>query len=339
MNNAPKTATLLVELLKEQHKARSLHLFKQGTFTLVWRAKVGSFPFPNLETIVSAAEPCGRFDWRSQKNIDRFQYNQKPPEDETEEGTPEYFGNLSDLARNRRSLKLNGYIPGSAIRGIVRAWAMQRDDLRDEAICLLGKQDSNSDRITPGKIVFLDAWPEETQTLSLDIVNPQQDFQVYHQPQGTTPQACNPQAIYTLGDGNQKRKFTVAIRGLPDLSRPDEETTQNVEKVWTWVNQALSLYGVGGRTASGYGIINAPRLPQTKLKLPKPDPGYVRKRFEFELFSQGCYGVDKDDRHHPELRPSHWRGWLRSWTLRFLLGVLPKEQAEWQYCSVKPIIR
>ncbi|NJM84912.1 MAG: hypothetical protein HC839_01100 [Leptolyngbyaceae cyanobacterium RM2_2_21] len=62
MNNAPKTATLLVDLLAKQHKTRSPHLFRRGTFTLVWRAKVGSTPFPNLETIVSAAEPCGRFD-------------------------------------------------------------------------------------------------------------------------------------------------------------------------------------------------------------------------------------------------------------------------------------
>ncbi|MHC5825549.1 MAG: hypothetical protein ACYT04_59290 [Nostoc sp.] len=29
-----------------------------------------------------------------------------------------------------------------------------------------------------------------------------------------------------------------------------------------------------------------------------------------------------------ELRPSHWRGWLRSWILRFLLGVMSQKDAE-----------
>ncbi|MFE4108665.1 RAMP superfamily CRISPR-associated protein [Almyronema epifaneia] len=328
MNQAPKTATLLVDLLARQHETRSPHLFRRGTFTLVWRAKVGSTPFPNLETIISAAEPCGRFDWRSQRNADRFEYNRQPPENEKTEATPEYFGNLSDLANRNRYLKLNGYIPGSAIRGIVRSWALQRSDSRNDAIRLLGKQDSDSDKVTPGKIVFLDAWPQEPQPLSLDIVNPQQDFQVYHLPQGSTPQACNPQALYTLGNGSQPLKCMVAIRAIPDSTRSVEEIEHDLDTVWDWVKQALSLHGVGSRTASGYGAMNAPRPPQAKPVLPDPDPGYIRQRFVFDLYSQGCYGVDKDNRNNPELRPSHWRGWLRSWTLRFLLGVLPKEQAE-----------
>ena len=54
------TAPKLVELLAKQHEKRDQEgLFKQGTFTLLWRGKVGSSPYPDLETIVSAGEPCG----------------------------------------------------------------------------------------------------------------------------------------------------------------------------------------------------------------------------------------------------------------------------------------
>lgn len=210
MNNAPKTATLLIKLLAKQHEARSPHLFKQGTFTLAWRAKVGSFPFPNLATIVSAAEPCGRFDWRSQKNADDFHYDQDPPSNEDKENSPEYFGTLSELTQGCKSLPLNGYVPGSAIRGIVRAWAMQRSsDIRDEAIRLLGKQDSDSE-ITPGKIEFLDAWSEQATPLAIDVVNPQEKFQVYHD----NSEQPSPHVLYTLGNGLAPVTFTVAIRGI-----------------------------------------------------------------------------------------------------------------------------
>ncbi len=49
------------------------------------------------------------------------------------------------------------------------------------------------------------------------------------------------------------------------------------------------------------------------------------KNFDFSLYSQGCYGADPQE---PELRPSHWRGWLRSWILRFLLGVMSESDAQ-----------
>ena len=89
---------MLTKLLTQQHQKRSPGLFKQEIFTLQWRGKVGSFPYPDLETIVSAGEPCGRWEW-------------KPDQD---------FGQMD---QRKPALPLNGYIPASAIRGIVRAWA------------------------------------------------------------------------------------------------------------------------------------------------------------------------------------------------------------------------
>lgn len=281
------TGSRLIELLELQHQQRSQSgLFKKDTFTIQWRAKVGSFPHPDVETIVSAGEPCGAW-WPSQ-------------------GRPEDKRNVNENWERLPILPLNGYIPGASIRGIVRAWAKKRPDILPRMNELLGYQ--NKDTISAGKIEFLDAWPDKATKLTLDIVNPQQEFQVYHQGQGT------PLSLYTLGNGKDDIRVTVAIRGIPGRA-----TDAEVDEVWEWVQQALSLYGVGSRTASGYGTLK--RNESFKVT---PDPNYTVKQFDFSLYSQGNAGPNM---RTIELRPSHWRGWLRSWISRFLLGVMSQKDA------------
>ena len=289
----PYSGLHLIQLLEKQHRSRSQSgLFKKGSFTLRWRAKVGSFPHPDLETLISAGEPCGSW--------------------QLKEGRPENKRNVGENWDLLPELPLNGYIPGSSIRGIVRAWAKQRPNLKQKMIELLGKQEN--DEITPGKIEFLDAWPETPTQLTLDIVNPQQNFQVYHEGQGT------PLSLYTLGNGEESVPITVAIRGIFDRASETE-----VEEVWQWVQQALSFYGVGSRTASGYGAIKAPANFKPHEELRRSDPGFSTKSLEFSLYSQGNAGPNTSTL---ELRPSHWRGWLRSWMLRFFLGVMSQGNAE-----------
>lgn len=284
----------LIQLLQKQHQARgNSDLFQIGTFTVQWRAKVGSFPHPDGETIVSAGEPCGS--WRPRLGR---------PEDKRTVGE-----NLQELS----TLPLNGYIPGSGIRGLVRSWAKQRPEIQPRMRELLGYQQDNT--ISAGKIEFLDAWPKEPTKLTLDIVNPQEPFQVFHEGQST------PLSFYALGDGENAIELTVAIRGIPGRANAAE-----VAEVWRWVQQALTLYGVGSRTASGYGAIASPDISKPTL-----DPNYAVKTFDFTLYSQGCYGADSPRPGHSgevELRPSHWRGWLRGWVLRFLLGVMSETDAK-----------
>lgn len=278
----------LIQLLQKQHEARgNSGLFQTGIFTVLWRAKVGSFPHPDGETIISAGEPCGA--WRASH------------------GRPEDKRNVGENLKQLRELPLNGYIPGSAIRGLVRSWAKQRPEIQQRMRELLGYQQDNT--ISAGKIEFLDAWPKEPTKLTLDIVNPQEPFQVFHEGQST------PLSFYAFGDGENAIELTVAIRGIPGKANAAE-----VAEVWGWVQQALTLYGVGSRTASGYGAIASPDISQPTL-----DPNYAVKTFNFSLYSQGCYGADTQT---PELRPSHWRGWLRSWVLRFLLGVMSERDAK-----------
>ncbi|EAZ88029.1 RAMP superfamily CRISPR-associated protein [Crocosphaera chwakensis] len=282
------TGNKLIELLAKQQKNRrgQTELLRTGTFTIQWRTKVGSYPHPDGETIISAGEPCGHWKYDNTQKL-----------------------NVGNNYQQFYTLPLYGYIPGSSIRGLVRAWAKKYPDKSQRMNELLGYQDN--EKIVPGKIEFFDAYPQEASLLTLDIVNPQQEFQVFHKGQST------PLSFYTLGDGEDKISLTIGIRGIPNKA-----TAQEVQEVWEWVEQALSLYGVGSRTASGYGAIKSNNQP----KLKRPVDQSV-KIFTFTLYSQGCYGANQSN-SDVELRPSHWRGWLRSWVWRFLLGVMSQDNAK-----------
>ena len=295
------SGTKLIDALARQHQNRStVGLFKSGTFKLDWRAKVGSFPHPDTETIVSAGEPCGS--WRTVRVVRQGRDCPSRPEDKRNVG--ENWNSLPDLP-------LNGYVPAASIRGIVRAWASKHPAFRARMQELLGYQTDAT--IFPGRIEFLDAFPTEPTKITLDIVNPQQDFQVFHEGQST------PLSLYTLGDGREEIEITVAIRGT------HQATPEEVRMVWEWVQQALSTYGIGSRTASGYGVLKAPVGYKNLEKLPTLAADFSSKKLDFTLYSQGNSGPDMKT---IELRPAHWRGWLRSWLMRFFLGVMSRENAE-----------
>lgn len=297
MTNVPNTAPLLVKLLEQQSQQNGL--FKTGEFIIEWRTKVGSFPHPDGETIISAGELCGK--WKPSEPT--CPQNLRRPEDKR---------NVAENNSYFKELPLHGYIPASCIRGIVREWVNQNPKINSKEMeRLLGYQDNEKNEIHAGKIEFLDAYPLSPTKLTLDIVNPQEDFQVYHQGQST------PLSFYTLGNGKNAIKVRFAIRGITNIA-----TTEDVEQVWGWVEQALNYYGVGSRTASGYGVI------KSKGVKVKPPQNYAQKTLSFSLYSQGCYGVNQQPyQNNEELRPSHWRGWLRSWVLRFLLGVMSEDNA------------
>lgn len=296
-----QTAPLLAKLLAKQHQnryeAKHPGLFKRATFKLNWRAKVGSFPAPNVETLISAGEPAGPWGWQD----------------------IEARGDLDQIQTRPENLPLNGYIPGSSIRGIVRAWAEEQPKLRARVDELLGHEDEKGNLIS-GKVAFLDAWPAEANSPALDIVNPQERFQVYHD--SSDKGKLKPLPTYTLGNGYTPISIDIAIYGIPGSGI----TGKDIDDVWNWVQQALTAHGIGGRTASGYGEMQC----DNSANMTAGETGYGLKVLDFTLYSQGTYGAyapSKNKLGQPELRPSHWRGWLRSWLLRCLLGVMSETDA------------
>jgi CRISPR-associated protein Cmr6 len=296
----PYSGIKLLDLIEKQQQTRAKSdLFRSGEFTLSWRTKVGSFPHPDLETIVAAGEPCGSWQVKAGCSLGK--------------NRPENKRMLEDNLKFLPELPIYGYIPAASIRGVVRAWSMKHPSLKIRMEELLGCQ--NGDKITAGKIEFLDAFPIKRTKLTLDIVNPQEKFQVFHDGQGT------PFSLYTLGNGDDNIVVKVAIRGIANKA-----SNTDVAEVWEWLQQALSLNGVGSRVASGYGSIAAPKGFKASANLPKLPEGYSSQPLSFTLCSQGNAGPDM---RNPELRPTHWRGWLRSWLLRFLLGVMSVENAKY----------
>ncbi len=292
MNVNPTTGFLLLSLLEKQNKQRRSNLFRQGRFIISYRAKVSSHLHPNLETIVSAGEPCGY--WHTDYSKD--------------------FGNLQ---QRREELPLIGYIPASSIRGVVRAWVKEYEKESIQRMEeLLGKQDKEGN-ITPGKINFLDGWSENPYPIELDMVNPQQEFQVYHD----SKKQSNPQPLYCFGKPTNPIAVTIAIQGTIEAEEKD------VDQVWQWLTKALANHGLGSRTSTGYGRLVSDEVAQKAIS------HECTRVYDFTLLTQGCYGVCPPTKENswkgkPELRPTHWRGWLRSWLLRFLLGVMNKQNAE-----------
>jgi CRISPR-associated protein Cmr6 len=299
------SATKLIEALARQHRQRKgkSDLFKSGTFILDWRVKVGSFPHPDNETIVSAGEPCGSWE--------KDQWTGAEISKKREIGV-----NLCNFEK----LPLYGYIPAASLRGMVRAWASKHPKLREKMNELLGYQTSS--KIVPGKVDFLDAFPSEATKLTLDITNPQQNFQVFHE------RSPSPFSLYTLDNKPQSIKdnkpqsieIKIAICGRSTA------TPEDVRIVWEWLEQALYTQGIGGRTAAGYGQIKSPPEYQPNPELIASLKTQHCRTFNFILDSQGCGGIDATKPN--ELRPTHWRGWLRSWLLRFFLGVMSENNAK-----------
>jgi CRISPR-associated protein Cmr6 len=286
------SGTKLVDALAEQHARRAnSELFRSATFTLDWRSKVGSFTHPDGETIVSAGEPCGSWNRHGSR--------------------PEAKRNLAENLKSFNKLPLNGYVPAASIRGIVRAWVSQHPELIRQMEELFGCQKDS--KFIAGKIEFIDAFPTEATKLTLDIANPQQNFQVFH------TGSASPFSLYTLGDGREKIDIKVAIRGCRGASVKD------VDKAWEWVKQALIVHGVGSRTASGYGALTTTEY-EPNLRLLQQGGDRISRKLDFTLYSQGCGGIKPTT--GDELRPTHWRGWLRSWVLRFFLGVMSQSNAE-----------
>src|SRR6266516_81436 len=159
------------------------------------------------------------------------------------------------------------YIPGSALKGLTRAYAVTEEkDFYipenkpvDERVPSTDTDNDHPDikRIfgtqkDSGTVIFLDAMPQKGKAqLILDIMNPHYpDYyrtQQSSQPSApTNDQKPNPVAFLTVTDTTFV--FAVAPRN-PKIEQHKTDT----EQVSRLLQQALQKYGVGGKTSAGYG--------------------------------------------------------------------------------------
>jgi CRISPR-associated protein Cmr6 len=178
------------------------------------------------------------------------------------------------------------YIPASSIKGIVRSWIVQslygveadseaRAFSENENLCrLLGcpekitfpnkqdkkKTDSKSTfykKEKQGEIIFFDAFPTSVPKLEVDILNshypdyyndnPKKEKPTVHP---TDTQSPNPVNFLTVT--GCKFQFMVHAKDQNALSTIKIEEKTIIE----WLKEALENYGIGAKTAVGYGYMS-----------------------------------------------------------------------------------
>lgn len=167
------------------------------------------------------------------------------------------------------------YIPGSAIKGITRHWAVLRFAKKDkkenenfeksiERVAKALEEGQNleievngikfSDLIEifgtqkqAGKVIFMDAYPIENINLKIDIVNVH--YPEYYSKNIPPADWQNPKPIKFLTVENTKFEFVL-------LGRIEEL----VNIALNLLKEALKNHGIGAKTSLGYGILEEVRV-------------------------------------------------------------------------------
>ena len=136
------------------------------------------------------------------------------------------------------------YLPGSSVKGMVRAWIEQEGVESNVIDELFGSRDRTEDSATSGRICFLDATPVEPIRLEVDIMTPHYAQWTPSRPPGDW---MSPVPIPFL----TAAKGTAFIFSLIPVGAKLE--TEDLQRIRGWLQTALLWGGVGAKTAVGYG--------------------------------------------------------------------------------------
>lgn len=142
------------------------------------------------------------------------------------------------------------YLPGSSVKGMMRAWAEQWGTAEQEEILLLFGPAAEDEQQNTGSLIIFDALPAAPPKLELDIINPH--YPSYYKDQSNPPADYDsPIPVFFLAVApNQRFNFYLAPRPGGGA------TTDHVNQAKELLTEALSMLGSGGKTAVGYGVMN-----------------------------------------------------------------------------------
>jgi CRISPR type III-B/RAMP module RAMP protein Cmr6 len=179
------------------------------------------------------------------------------------------------------------FIPGSALKGLTRAYVAQEykkyyipekmpeeqrkpstktDDDHSEIKQIFGAQEH------AGTVIFFDAMPLNGEVqFVLDIMNPH--YPDYYGGSKPPTNDQSPMPVTFLTVTNTTFTFALAPRNPKDLKHQAD-----VETVKEWLREALQSYGIGGKTSAGYGYLKIVKEGKTvssskseeKVWQPKP---------------------------------------------------------------------
>lgn len=213
------------------------------------------------------------------------------------------------------------YLPGSGIKGLVRAWAetvwapAQSDEREawrriEEAFGWSPGSERDKawrpgsmnmpDNSAAGRLVFHDAWPVRWPRLILDVIN--NHHAKYYADQDDPGDWEEPSLVYFLAVGrNEKFEFAISDR------KPDSDDL--LEKARDWLQDALTTESAGAKTAAGYG-----RFKSVEGEAPiMLSPGVVSAGFDLKLATPAFLAGASQQQDDCDLRPATLRGLLRWW--------------------------
>ncbi len=136
------------------------------------------------------------------------------------------------------------YLPGSSVKGMMRAWLTHWIRDAEKADTLFG----DSGDTGMGRLIVFDAIPMDKVILEVDIMNPHYgDY--YKDPERNPPADYglpNPVSFLAVAAGE---RFEFALAPASERCT-DEDLYNGIELL----KQALSTIGCGGKTAVGYGV-------------------------------------------------------------------------------------
>lgn len=139
------------------------------------------------------------------------------------------------------------YLPGSSIKGMVRAWAEKQADPTPSSTII--------ERVfgAPGQagaISFLDAVPITPVNVEADVLTPHTAAWSPSNPPGDW---CSPGPVpFLVTAAGLRLLFTVVPCGRLAKDHP-EEIKSDLDQVQSWLIEALTWAGAGAKTAVGYG--------------------------------------------------------------------------------------
>ena len=153
------------------------------------------------------------------------------------------------------------YLPGSSIKGMMRAWATRwlcgEEDADEEQIRrrverLFGPENVTDQGGDCGAFIAFDALPVAPPELELDILNPH--YQPYYEDPALPPaDYYSPVPVFFLTVAPGQR-FSFALAPRRGAKLDDED----LEWLWSLLAGALREMGAGGKTAVGYGTMSNP---------------------------------------------------------------------------------
>ena len=160
------------------------------------------------------------------------------------------------------------YLPGSSVKGMVRAWATQWTEVEEATrLRILGpKPPAGTAAMEPqvGEMIFLDAVPTSPVELAADVMTPHYDG--YYQKGETPGDWMSPIPIpFLVVKAGATFRFPVAPRQQSEQSREDSMTA------FDWLKEALEWIGAGAKTAVGYGRMRVDRDAQIRSEKERKD--------------------------------------------------------------------